>query len=296
MSRAVGDGYSVAVEAIYQRTWEWLYNNRAEFDFDDAAQDDTARRLVAFGELLTILTIAVKNKSKHSKIPMLVEFASHLISKYDWQALLLRKPRSVVAILTIARFLLETRGSAGHFRILAARSLELSRPGTYSPQPLAVAEAAHLFAECGFKEFESSLSGALKALLRTADVSPALFTPEIGYAVAHVVFYATREGSRDCNRHLSPANAQRVRWLLEVFTNIAIMDGNLDLVAELLLCQHFCKTTPVWQRNWAVTKAHAAQRRDGAMPTLMAAAPESAFLGLYHSTLTWALLVSHLRA
>lgn len=279
--------FRAAADEVRDHCFSWLVSNADGFLWPPTATLRSAR-LKAFGELLAILTACTAHGPLTEDAKRLVAFAAAALADLDWDSQLIRDPRFIVAVLTVADFLEVMQFDATHMRTLARRGLEAGIPADLDVVPYRKLEIEYLARRVHLGDAREALfARALRGSMSALDKPLALFTVRDTYALAHVALFVCDHGRREASTVVSRGVVTRLRWLMQAAMNVAALDDDFDLLAELLLADTVLGEPDTRLAHVSVLLARAARLQAGTMPTT-ASSRGDAFLDAYHPTLMWA--------
>jgi len=271
--------------------WSWLESNRAAFE--PFREDDPLRskRLLAYGELTGILGNCLRRGARTGALASLTAFVRAGDGGYDWEAQAIRSPAFVVALAVRARFHAAGSLADGMPPPALARHVALRTLDALELAPYRAFELEHLLAACGLGAGrQSRYERRLRDALATLEKPPSSFTNHDRYALTHLVFALCDDGTRAAETVASRRALARLRWLVAVCGRMALLEGDLDVLAELVSCVRYLGLDEPWLVEAAFALAAASQDADGSLPTFAEPLPgeDGRFFGRYHATLLWA--------
>ena len=272
------------------RCWAWLTSRQDAFT--PFREDDPVRpkRLLAYGELAGILGCCLRRGARDGPVAALTAFVDGGLDGYDWEAQALRGPAFVVALLTVARFREAAGGDPAPLRAVVARHLALGNVDALELAPYRMFELEHLLAANGLGAgrraiYARRLRDALAPLRR----SPSAFGAHDRYALTHLVFALCDDGTRDAEDVASRRDVAMLRRLVALCARMALLEGELDVLAELVSCARYLRLDEPWLTGEAFAFAAGAQDDDGSVPTFPEPpdVEDARFFQRYHATLMW---------
>jgi len=271
--------------------WNWLASNRAAFE--PFREDDPLRskRLLAYGELTGILGNCLRRGARGDALGALTAFVRAGDAGYDWEAQAIRSPAFAVALAVRARFRIAAGLADAMPPPALARHVALRTLDALELAPYRAFELEHLLAACGLgsgrrTRFDRRLRDALAILAKP----PSSFTNHDRYALTHLVFALCDDGTRRAEAVAARPALARLRWLVAVCGRMALLERDLDVLAELVSCVRYLELDEPWLVEAAFALAAASQDADGSLPTFAEPPPGDAgrFFERYHATLMWA--------
>lgn len=267
--------------------FSWLAAHRSDFRWSVADAASRGARLRAFGELIGILTACKRHAAPCAEAAQLDEFALSIVEELDWESQLIRDPRFIVAVLTVAEFLEASGRDSSRMRAIVQRSLLTGVIDALDVVPYRALEIEHLLVRARFVPRPRRRFGnALREAFSRLDKPLPLFTVQDMYALTHIVFYICDDGKRDAGV-VAPWEVARLRRLVDISTGLALIDDDPDLIAEMILAHAFLGPADSWLVSTGFSRVLARRAAGGAIPA-GGASGDNEFLGCYHPTLMWA--------
>ncbi|HTW83332.1 MAG TPA: hypothetical protein VMD91_04570 [Candidatus Sulfotelmatobacter sp.] len=270
--------------------WRWIAANVDDFLVRPGDDVPTrSARIVAFAELLIFTTASLRVGGGSAVPPAIVRAARDWLPAFDWESQLIRDPGFLVAIATVVEFLDACGGDAAPYRALVRAALARGIVERLQLRPYREAELDRLLVRSGFRRYDAA---AFAACVRRA--FRALDVPLPGYAVAdlfalsHLVCYVCDDGERAAHDVVGTEGEARLRWLVSCAGRIALIDGDLDLAAEFVLCERYLGGFDPALTREAIRRAAAEQEPTGAVVAPDPGGMRSPFVRRYHSSLLWA--------
>lgn len=279
-----------AVDALGAACWRWLDEHVDEFLVRPGDDPPTrALRIRAFGELLIFAASSLRLGGAPAPFERVAGIALAWLPAFDWESQLMRDPAFVVAILTVVEFVEASGGDAAPYRALAENALELGLVDRLDLRPYRQLELQRLLVRARFRRDDAAAFAAqARHALRLLDKPPSTYTVNDYFALSHLACYVCDDGERDPSVVLGLADAARLRWLVGTVGRFALIDGDLDLAAEFVLCERFLGGFDGAFTREAVRRAIAQQEPDGCVLAPDPDGTRTAFVRRYHSTLLWA--------
>lgn len=280
-------------ERVRDGCWDWLAANCASFTHFGGAAATRGARLRAFGELAGIVAACLRRGVRTEPVVQLSARIGAALDGFDWESQAIRDPQFIVPLVTMAHAAQAVGRDARALRAAVDRRLELGDPGAFQIVPYRRLELCHLLARDGFANAgRASLAELAHDVLAGLDKPPSSFSAQDAYALTHTAFYLADDGARDAGEILAEAELGRLRWLVAICARMALVEDELDVLAELVVAARFLACNEPWLTDAAFARAARAQDGDGSLPTFRGAPPaqgdEARFLARYHATLMWA--------
>ncbi len=271
---------------VRERCWEWLAANRASFRLlPGEAAALRGPRLKAQAELMIFITAALRRGLRRGAFAPLIAMLDASLAAFDWESQRIRDPHFVVALLTVVEYLEVLGRDASATRRLVERALELDAVRTLPIVPYRRMEIERLLVRAGFAaRDEDALVRRYRECTEPLAKPVAHFTRTDAYALTHLICYVCDDGARDARSLLGARESERLRWLTRTLGRIALIDGDADLLAELVLCDAVLGGGDRHFRRAALALAASRLEPGGGIACGAAADP---FFDRYHSTLLW---------
>jgi hypothetical protein len=279
-----GDG---ALIAVRDGCWGWLHANRTSFRLQPGENAELrGPRLKAHAELMIFVTACLRRGLHSDALLPLTEFLTASLDGFDWESQAMRDPQFIVALLTVVEYLDATGRDANAMRRLIERALELGAVRTLAIPPYRRMEIERLLVRAGFVAADgAAFARRYRECIELLAKPPSHFTLQDAYALTHLICYLCEDGDRDPHERVERAEVDRLIWLTSTFGRIALIDGNADLLAEIVMCERFLAVGDAWLRRAALELAAARLEPGGSIACGPASDP---FFDRYHPTLLWA--------
>ncbi len=225
---------------IYDDGLSWLVANLERFNPQSDGQSDWKLSGKAFGELVFLLGNLRKRRMVLAPaLQRLNAFAEKCLQAFDWQAAFSYYHNVPLLIGYAADF--ERNGGAGDsLAAVHARSwFKTSRVACVDYTPFRRADLAYNGYLVNANIDDNALSDALQRTVLFRDDAAVYFSWREMYAFTHAVFYLTDFGLRPALELASNDAVAAMQRTTRLCLAVACREGDLDLVAELLLCTAF---------------------------------------------------------
>ena len=267
-------------------------DNRPFFSVRTATGASRLPRFKALIELMLVLTPCAHGAADDAFVAGQIAFAADAVADFDFDSPRIRDPRFVLPLLIVDAFLEAAGRDAAPVRAVAARALAV-RPSEEIGfvTPYRRFELLMLLERTGFAERDAQrFAGAYAACLAPLGRAVSAFGHEQFYGLTHLVFSLCRYGAADARERITVTELDRLRWLVRICARMALIDGDLDLLPELVLCSQLLHDGDERFVELALAHAAGAQNADGSVPGGAGGAGDAQ--ALYHPTLMWAYAAS----
>jgi hypothetical protein len=277
-----------ASERVRDGCERWLFDNRPFFS-PRAGNGEALLRFKALVELMLVLTPRARGAALDPFVAGQIAFAADDVADFDFDTSRIRDPRFVLPLLIVVTFLEAAGRDASDARAVAARALAV-RPARALGfvTPYRRFELLMLLERTGFAEREAGRFARAYADCRVPlERGVWAFGHEQFYGLTHLVFSLCEYGSADPRERLAEHELDRLRWMVRTCVRMALLDGNLDLLAELAICSQLLRDGDERFVRTALAFAADAQDADGSIPERGGGGTPAAPGARYHSTLMW---------
>jgi hypothetical protein len=276
-----------ALKLVRDGCWGWLLANRTSFQlFPGEAAALRGPRLKANAELMIFVTACLRRGLRSDALPPLTKFLTASLDGFDWESQTMRDPRFIVALLTVVEYLDAIGCDGGAMRRVVERALELDTVRTLAIVPYRRMEIERLLVRAGFRSADrAAFVRRYHECMELLAKPPSHFTLQEAYALTHLICYLCDDGERDPHELVAAAEVERLKWLTGTFGRLALIDGNIDLLAEIVMCERFLAVGDAWLPSTALALAAARLEAGGSIACGSATDP---FFDRYHPTLLWA--------
>jgi hypothetical protein len=276
-----------ALNLVRDGCWGWLLANRTSFQLAPGeAAALRGPRLKAHAELMIFVTACLRRGLHSDALPPLTDFLTASLDGFDWESQRIRDPHFVVALLTVVEYLDAIGRDASAMRRLVERALEVDAVRTLTIAPYRRMEIERLLVRTGILSADrAAFLQRYHECMELLAKPPSHFTLQDAYALTHLICYVCDDGERDPHELVAAAEVDRLKWLTGIFGRLALIDGNADLLAEIVMCARFLALGDAWLPSAALGLAAARLEAGGSIACGPAADP---FFDRYHPTLLWA--------
>jgi hypothetical protein len=277
-----------ASERVREGCERWLIDNRSFFS-PRTAGGAMQVRFKALVELMLGLTPRVRGAAQETFVAAQSAFAADEIADFDFDTPRIRDQRFVLPLLIIVTFLEAAGRDAAHVRAVAARALDV-RPaqalgfGT----PYRRFELLMLLERTGFTQHdEARFARAYADCWAPLERGVWTFGHEQFYGLTHLVFSLCEYGAAERPERLAQGKLDRLRWMVRTCVRMALLEGNTDLLAELVLCSQLLRDGDERFVGTALAFAADVQDVDGSVPGRVGVPVPAGAGARYHPTLMW---------
>jgi hypothetical protein len=278
-SRAPGEHLQAGCE-------RWLLAHRGFFT-PRPERGEVRAPLKALVELMLVLTPRAGKAAHDAFVAEQIAFAAGALAGLDLDTMRIRDPRFVLPLLVTVAFLEAAGRDASAVRAVAERALAVRPAGTVGfATPYRRLELLMLLERTGFAARDDARFARAYAGCRAPlDRGLRAFGHDELYGLTHLVFAVSHHGAADPRERLGELETARLRWLVRTCAGIALIEENLDLLGELVLCAQLLRDGDGRLAERALALAAAAQTTGGAVPQRPGERVEPD--ASYHPTLMW---------
>lgn len=278
---------------------EWLWSNKRGFETANATANERLWQIKPLTELILLLIFFRKHAIRSEALQRLTEVALQLASEFDWHEYAAYDPSTATPLVLVESFFV----SEGQLLPLERSFVSFLKQIKYfdgaDRLPYREMDYRYCLGLTGSSKQEETLTAWFSYTAFGRNQHVARYNIDDLYSLTHAVFYLTDVGLRTETNFLAADTARRLKKEIVESTVIMLRVGNIDLLAELMLCWLFCRIPKLGARqiifDAAVERILASRTTDGAVaPTPevyeRTAKSKGSFDDLYHTTLVAALL------
>lgn len=268
-----------ASERVRDGCERWLLDNRSFF----------SQRFKALVELMLVLTPRAPGAGRSAFVTEQIAFAAGGVADFDFDTPRIRDPRFVLPLLIVVTFLEAAGRDASRVRAVAARALAVRPDEALGfATPYRRFELLMLLERTGFAARDAEPFARAYADCRAPlDRGIRAFGHEEFYGLTHLVFSVCQYGAADVRERLAEPELERLRWMVRTCARIALIEENLDLLAELVLCSQLLRDGDERFVETALAFAADAQDADGSVPQRAGGGGAASADARYHPTMMW---------